>query len=427
MLAGSTARRAVTANSGWLLFDKLIRALLGLLVGAWIARFLGPVDFGTLAYVAAFVALFIPFANLSADAIVVRGISQAPESAPSLLGTALVLRIALGIACWLLAVLTAMVLDDGRGGTVLLTAIVGGTLVFQAADVVDLWFQSQAQSRRTVVAKLAAYLLSSGLKVGLVVAGAPLLWFAGVTVVEAIAGALALWVAYRKLRTTFAWSRSRAVARDLLREAWPLMLSGFAIMVYMRMDQIMIKQILDAHALGVYAVALPVSQFWQVIPLTLATSLAPFVARQKLADEAAYRRTIVLIFRVFFYFGVAAAGLTMVVSDWLVSHLFGPAYAEAARLLDLHVISNIFCFLGIAHSLWLVNERRFAVRLWGTALAGLTTVTVNFILLPIFGVVGACVAAIAAQVSAAFLINALLDRQSFLLQIEAITFRKLAT
>lgn len=424
LLTGSMARRAVVSNSGWLLFDKLLRAMLGLVVGAWVARYLGPIDFGTLAYIAAFVAMFMPFANLSADAILVRRIAQTPDSAPALLGTALLLRTLLGLICWLLAVLLAYLLDEGD--TYILTAIVGGVLLFQSADVVDLWFQSQAQSRRSVLAKLVAFIGSSSCKVGLILAGAPLILFAAIIALEALASAAALCVAYRTLCTHSPWHHVRSVAQGLLYEAWPFMLSGFAIMVYMRLDQIMIKKMLGAESLGVYAVALPISQFWQVIPLALASSVAPFIARQKLLDEAVYRRSIVLISRAFFYFGVIGAGVTFVVSDWLVSKLFGPAYAEAARLLDLHVISNVFCFLGIAHGLWLVNERRFAVRLWGTGLAGLTTVAVNYFLLPVWGVAGACVAAIAAQASAAFLINALLDRQSFRLQIEAITFWKVA-
>ena len=104
--------------------------------------------------------------------------------------------------------------------------------------------------------------------------------------------------------------------------------------------------------------------------------------------------------------------------------LFGVAYAGAVLVLDLHAISNIFCFLGIAHGLWLVNERRFTVRLYGTVLAGAATVGMNALLLPRIGLPGACIAAIAAQAIAAFFINAFLDRRGFRLQIAAITFGK---
>lgn len=424
LVAGSSARRQVAANSGWLLLDRLVRAMIGLLVGAWVARHLGPAHFGTLAYVLAYVALFQPFANLSADAIVVRNVSQAPNSAAEVLGAALALRLTFGFVCWFLAIAGAAMIGDEDSNLMLLTAVVGGTLLFQAADVVDLWFQSQTQSRRTVVAKLVAYAISAGAKVALILADAPLLAFAVVTALEGLLSAIAMIVAYRSFRTGHSWAVTREAVGAILSECWPFMLSGFAIMVYTRIDQIMIRELLSAEDLGIYAAVLPLSQFWQVIPLTIATSIGPFIAKQRLTDEAAFRRSMTLIFRAAFYLGVLSAVATYAASGWLVQQLFGVAYAGAVLILDLHAISNIFCFLGIAHGLWLVNERRFTVRLYGTVLAGVATVGMNALLLPRIGLPGACMATIAAQAIAAFFINAFLDRRGFRLQIAAITFGK---
>lgn len=422
----SLGTRKVVVNSGWLLFDKLARALMGLFVGAWVARYLGPTQFGLLAYVVAFIAMFQAVANLGGDAIVVRDIAQGDDAAPEILGTVMALRLGAGTVCWAAAVACVAVLNPDAPRTILMAAIVGGVLAFQAADTVDLWFQSQSQSRRTVVAKLAAYVLSSGVKVALIISNAPLEAFAAVTAFDAFACAVSLIFAYRQLPTTRTWQVSARRARRLLAESWPFMLSGVSIMVYIRIDQIMVKEMLGDHALGIYAAALPLSQFWQVIPLTLATSLAPFIAKRKLADEGAYRRALVLTFRACFYLGVATAALTWLVSDLLIRRLFGPAYGDAAAVLNIHAVSNIFCFLGVAHGLWLVNERRFAVRLYGTALAGLTAAGMNFVLLPRVGVAGAAYAAIAAQFVAAFLINLVLDPQGFRMQLDAILFRKAA-
>jgi O-antigen/teichoic acid export membrane protein len=224
--------------------------------------------------------------------------------------------------------------------------------------------------------------------------------------------------------TSSAWRRYAPRAHSLLAESWPFILSGVSIAAYSRVDQILVKELLGDRSLGIYAAALPLAQFWQVIPVILATSLAPFIARFKQADEAGYRRALVLVFRAFFYLGVAIAIVTFAVSDLLVGLLFGAEFAEAAGVLNVLGIANVFCFLGIAHGLWLVNEKRFAVRLYGTLLAGFVAVALNFALLPRLGIIGAAWAATAAQLVAAFLINLLLDRQSFRMQMEAIFFRK---
>ena len=424
-LAGRNNLHAAMHNSGWLLFDKLVRLMLGLLVGAWVARSLGPAQYGELAYALAYIAFFQTVSTLGLDSIVVRDLVIHPEREAQILGTAFTLRFACGIFSWLVAVLGMAVISGWSDRSVLLVLLVGGSLVFQAADTVDLWFQSRSQSRRTVVAKLAAYLLSGGVKVALIVAEAPLAAFAAVLAFEAMSAALGLFFSYRRFRCSQPWRLVWVQGRQLLDESWPFILSGLSIMAYIRIDQIMIKEMLGERALGIYAVILPLSTFWQIIPTTFSVSLAPFIAKQRLAGEAQYRKTIVLVFRAFFYLGVFVALSTYFVSGWLVPLLFGTQYSEAVEILNVHVISNVFCFMGIAHNLWLVNERHFAVRLYGTVLAGISAVGINFLTLPWLGLIGASLAAIVAQALAAFLINVLLDRTSFWMQIEAITFRKI--
>ncbi|HEY6643529.1 flippase [Povalibacter sp.] len=421
--AGSESRRRVLVNSGWLIFDRGIRAVAGLLVGAWMARYLGPSQFGLLSYALAFTALFQAIANLGADAIVVRDIARDHDAAAEILGTVLALRLTAGGICWMLCVSAVAVLTGDRQ-TVVLTAIIAASLVFQSADTVDLWFQSQMLSRLTVVAKLGALCLSTALKVVLILVEAPLAAFAAVVALDVAACALAMSYVYRLHPTAGPWKRVRQRALPLLKESWPLLVSGLSIMIYMRIDQIVIKQILGDTALGIYAAALPLSQIWQVLPMTLITSLAPFITRRKAADEASYQRLLVLVFRGFFYLGVGVTLLTWLISEPLVRLLFGTAFSEAVQVANIHVASNIFCFLGLARSLWLINERRFAVLLCGTLLAGATGILLNWLLLPRIGVVGAAWTAIAVQFVACFLINLVLEPKSFRMQLEAIFFWK---
>lgn len=422
-LSGRADLLAIIGNSGWLLFDKLFRGALGLLVGAWAARYLGPASFGTLAYVLAFIALFQSIANLGADAIVVRELAHHRHAA-CILGTSFFLRIAAGTACWLAAIVAVALIEVGNQEMLLLTAVVGAGLVFQAADTVDLWFQSHSQSRRTVMAKLVSFILSSIAKVLLIVNEAPLMAFAVLTAFEAFASAIGLAIAYRQLRTHERWSAAPHFAKTLLKESWPYMLSGLSIMAYARLDQILLKKLVGEHALGIYAAALPISQFSQLIPLAFAASLAPWIARLKLASESAYREALVIIFRVFFYLGIFFAVMLYFLSDLIIGALFGQAYAQASYVLIIHSVSNIFCFLGIAHGLWLINEGKFAVRLVGTLIASLCSVGANYVLLPRVGLLGAAYSAVLSQLIAAFLINAVLDRPSFRLQLKAILFTR---
>ena len=155
---------SIAKNSGWLIFDRLIRLVFGIFVSGWVARYLGPTNFGELAYVMAYIAIFGSVVSVGLDGIVVREITDNKISAGLILGTAFTLRFIFGLISWLMAVLfmTAFYGIDSR--EVILTALIGTSLIFQAADTIDLWFQSKSQSRRTVLAKITTYILSNLLK-----------------------------------------------------------------------------------------------------------------------------------------------------------------------------------------------------------------------------------------------------------------------
>jgi hypothetical protein len=103
-LAKRVSLHAIVENSGWLIFDKLLRMAMGLLVSAWVARYLGPESFGELAYVLAQIAFFQVIGTLGADGIVVRDIARNRDDAPTLLGTLLAMRMVVGVLCWVTAV-----------------------------------------------------------------------------------------------------------------------------------------------------------------------------------------------------------------------------------------------------------------------------------------------------------------------------------
>ena len=91
-LEGSPHLQRAVGNTGWLLFDRILRMLIGVTVGAWVARYLGPAQFGELAYIIAFIAFFQVIAGLEADGFIVRDIARNLGDTAVILGTSLRLR-----------------------------------------------------------------------------------------------------------------------------------------------------------------------------------------------------------------------------------------------------------------------------------------------------------------------------------------------
>jgi PST family polysaccharide transporter len=110
-----------------------------------------------------------------------------------------------------------------------------------------------------------------------------------------------------------------------------------------------------------------------------------------------------------------------------MTQLYGPAYAAGASVLAWHAFTNLFIALGLAHSMWIVNEGRTGVRLAGNLLAGAVSVAANAWLLPRHGLVAAGAVAVLAQFIAAVGINALIARDSFWLQLRAVSGLRLGS
>lgn len=411
-------------NSGWLLFDKLVRMVSGLLVSALVARYLGPYQYGQLAYVLAFLAFFQAVSGLGMDGIIVRDIAKNVNESSVILGTALLLRLVTGLLCWSLSVVLMALMSGWGDQSVYITATAGAVLVFQGADTVDLWFQSQSQSRRTVLVKLSAYVVSNGVKIILILTHAPILAFAAVIALDALVVACGLIYAYQFFSCNKSWAVSSALAKRLLKESWPFILSGISTMIYMRVDQLMIKQMLGEKALGIYAAVLPLSMIWCFIPMTLSVSLAPLVARKKREGDRAYWAVLNEIFRYFSILGWLVCIPISIFAPFIVNLLFGSEFSCGGKVLSIVIFCNLFINIGVAQSLWILNEKKSILSLYKTISGALVCVIANIYFIPWLGLVGAAISAVLAQCISAFLANIILCREIFYVQINSIFFTR---
>lgn len=417
LLEGRLGLHAAIHNSGWIFFDKILRALLGLLVGAWVARYLGPSQFGELAYCVAFIAIFQSITNLGLDGIVVREVANHPHRANIVLGTTFQLRLLMGIFSWILVLAIYGITNSFNGEGIWIIGLVGAGMIFQVADTVDLWFQGNSQSKRTVLAKASAYLLSNAVRVCLVLIEAPLIAFAAVIAFEGALTASALYISYRQFPTPDIWKKNHSEAKNLLQESWPYLISGLSIMLYMRIDQVMIKSMLGDFELGIFSAAIPISNLWNMIPMAICVSIAPFIARKKLQSTETYQLALVKMFRIFWATCIMIVAMTWLLSSSLVHLMYGYAFNQTANVLNIYVLSCIPVFMGVGQNLWLLNEKKSNLFLLQTITGAVVCVVANFIFLPLWGVSGAAFAAVLSQASSCFLINSVFARPLFMMQL----------
>ena len=409
-------------NSFWLIGDKLIKLFVAVFVSAWVARYLGPEQFGILAYATTFVAMFHAFSLLGLDNIVVRDVASNPDKASNILGTALRLRLGGSVIAYS-ALLSTLLLTTKNEPTLLaVTLTIGLCLFFQVTDVIDLWFQANSQNRRTVLAKTSSYLLIACLKIGLILSGATLFYFAAAQVLETAFSAIALCVSYLFFKTKSNWAWDWDIAKRILQQSWPILISGLSILIYMRISVFYLQSFSGTAAVGVYAAGTSLSEVWYFIPTMLAASAAPIIARKRLDDKVGYTLTFKKLFALMWYFSLFIALINVVLSSFLIDLLYGDDYQRSSAVLATHAFSLIAVSLGVFQSIWIVHEGRTRLSLYQALTGAAVAVILGFFLIPEYGVIGAAATTVCAQFAQAFLANAFFAPELFRLQITSLWF-----
>ncbi|AFY90070.1 flippase [Chroococcidiopsis thermalis] len=415
--------RKVAVNTSWLFADRILRMGVGLFVGVWVARYLGTQQFGLLNYATAFVALLTPFATLGLDNIVIREIVRDSSYKDEILGTTFFLKLLGGIVLVVLSIFSISLLRSGDRLTSWVVSVLSVGVIFQAFDTIDLQFQAQVQSKYTVIAKNLAFIVITLVKLTLIQINASLIAFAWVVLLESGLGAIGLAINYRMQGYSFwawRWSLTRAIA--LLKESWALMLSGLTIMIYMRIDQIMLGQMIDDRAVGLYSAATRISEVWYFIPTAIASSMFPTIIEAKGISESLYYQRIKQLLRLMVFLSTAIAIPMTFLSKTFVVGLFGQEYIAASSILAIHIWASLFVFMGVATSPWFITEGLTKLSLQRTLIGAIANVLLNFLLIPTYSGNGAAIATVISYAFAAFIAN-LFSRKArkiFFIQFQAL-------
>jgi len=410
----SPGLRQVISNTAWLFSDRILRMGLGLIVGVWVARYLKPEQFGIYNYAITFVALFSPLAQMGLDGIVVRDLTQNPSCKDETLGTAFALKLVGGILTLLLSVGIISLLQPNDNLTRWLVGITAAGTIFQAFDTIVLWFQSQVQSKYPVYAKNAAYLLINLAKIVLVQMQAPLIAFACAGLAEIALGAVGLVVVYRvQGQDIKVWRCSLLGAKKLLKDSWPLTLSGLTVYIYSKIDQVMLGSLVDKSELGFYSVAVKLSEIFDFLPTILAISFLPKLTEIKLKNKDEYRKKLQVFFDIMMIFWLLVAIPVSLGSSLIVHLLYGEAYARSATILSIYVWAQFGSNFGTARSTFLVIEDQVKISLYLSVIGALLNILLNIYLIPKYGAIGATIATLITYFVVVILINFLMSKLKF--------------
>jgi len=410
-------------NSAWQILDKVFRMGTGVLVSVYVARYLGPGNFGLMNFAVALAALFSAVAAFGLPSIVVRDLVQRPLERGTLLASALLLRLAGGAVAVLLTVTVAALMRPGDLRTLAIVAVVALAALPQAWDVIDYDYQSRLQARPIVVVRSLSFAASAAMRVALVLVGAPLIGFAWAVVLEALLNAVLMIRLIQREGLQFRWlGASAREVRRLIAVSWPLVIAGLSVSVYMRIDQVMLGEMLGDHGVGVFSAAVRISEALYFLPVAVAASVAPVLTAAHARSPLEYERRFLQLTRLLVWLAIGVALGFSLFSGTIIGFLYGARYSDAAPVLAIHAWCGVLVSFGVCGTLWLTNAGYFRNQMFQTLAGACVNVGLNLLLIPRAGVVGAAIASCAAQLMSAVLWNLVqpATRRLFRLQIGAL-------
>ncbi|PTQ95874.1 O-antigen/teichoic acid export membrane protein [Mucilaginibacter yixingensis] len=391
-------------NTGALFVGRVGTLFIKMVVNIIIANYFLTYKNGVLSGGTNYIYFFSAIAALGLDQFIVKELHAHPDNRDRILGTSFFMKLMAGTVC--IPLIWAAYKIEPINGTpyayVLILSFIG---VVQALNVIDPYFQSQVQSKYIMQVQVVGNLASAVVKLLLVWQKMPLVWFVYAYAFDFLLLSIGYYFVYqRKGRSVWRWSYSAQLAKKLLGYSWPLIISGIMITLYMRIDALMLQNMVSPAEAGAYATVAQFSEAWNFIPTVIVSSLFPAILNARRDDQQRYEKRTQHLYDLMVYLSLPVALVITFASPLIYKLLFRPEYASAAPVLSVHIWSGVFVFLGVASSQYLIAENYNKLTFIRTGFGAIVNILLNLVLIPRMGMMGAAIATLVAYASATFFI-----------------------
>ena len=397
-------RNRNVANASWIIGCRIVQALLGVVISALTARYLGPSDFGVINYAAAVVAFVTPIAKLGLTHVLVQEMVYSPESEGKILGSSLVMSMFSSVFCIIGIIAFSIATNPGDRETILVCALYSLLLISNALEVIQFWFQAKLISKYTSVVSVIAYLMISVYKVVLLLTKQGVYWFALSNAIDHFVIGVILIIIYRKkngqkLSFSFAW------VKRLFNQSKYFILSSMMITIFAQTDKIMLKFMIDEAATGLYSAAIGCASMTSFVFAAIADSLRPTILEHKKVSSPLYETNLCRLYSITIYMALAQSVAMTLLAKPIILIMYGPDFIASVPVLQIGVWFTTFSYLGSARDIWLLAENKQRHLLVINCSGAILNVLLNFLLIPEMGIAGAAIASVATQVFTNFILG----------------------
>lgn len=381
--------KKVASNVAWALFGKIVNMGGALFVGILVARYLGPDNYGLMNYVISYVSIFTVISTFGMDNIEIRELSKYPEKKESILGTCLRIRfICAGIA--LLLIIVSLFIHKADTFTTTMILLYSSTLFVGCFNVIRNYFTSIIKNEYIVKSEVLRTFLGILIKLVLLWIKAPLGYFIMAIAFDTVLVASGYCLSYHNIAGDIRkWKYDKNLVPFIVRESFPLMLSGAAVIIYQRIDQVMIGNMIDKESVGYFATAGKFVELILFLPAILGQTVTPLLVKiYKNGNLSEYKVKKKQFISIVVWVAIIMAMSVSVLSYPLIYYTFGTEYLAAVPVLQIMSWKTVGMALSSTGGQLIILE---GIQKWAVVrniIGCILCVGLNLLIIPEYGIVG---------------------------------------
>lgn len=414
----TNTHKKIFSNVIWSLGGKIVSMASALFVGILVARYLGPEKYGLMNYVISYVALFTVVASFGMNNIEIRELSKHNENRNTILGTCFRLRLMFAVIAYLLMCVTLLIYkSDAFTSAMILTY--GLVLFTETGAVLRNYFTSIVKNEYIAKSEILRTLIGAVVKILLLWFKAPLQYFIIAQLFDSFLVASGYYICYKKsVGSLREWNLDKTLIPYIVKESFPLLLSGAAIIIYQRIDQVMIGNMLSKEDVGYFATAGKFVDLILFIPTVLVQTITPMLVRIKEQNELSYeqkKRTFVSITT---WIAIIISFMVSLMAFCLIRYTFGESYIAAIPVLQIMAYKAVEMALSASGGQIIIIERMQKWAFIRNVLGCFLCIILNYYLLPIYGIVGSAAITIFTVLFTGTLSNVLIPQYHSIFKIQ---------
>lgn len=387
-LFGATDPTRYIKSAFWLTISKIASMAVSLIATFYIARTLGPQNFGEISYVISIIGVLGFLSAIASGNVLYRDIVRAHHNKNELLGTGWLVSLlaSLFTITFVIVFIFAIPHDELTRNVALILCL---AQFFTPFSIIQHTFYARTDTKKISLAQFIIHITISLAKIMAMASGNGVLILAVIMFLEQIlvAATLSGLYIYTYKHTPLNWRFNFDYAKQLIKDSLPFVVVASSATISARIDQIIIKQFIDTTSVGLYQAAVQMTELWQFIPGLILTALYPAIVNAK--NSSNYKKRLYGIGGTFLIYGFLASLFTTILAPILIPLIYGPAFTGSILILQIYCWSIAGTVLGFLVMHILVTENLRKIQIVTGVLPMLINLGLNLIWIPQYGMAGA--------------------------------------